>query len=259
MARRPHRDASVLRPLNRPEARRTLICLSFCGGGTGPYREWAALLDADTDLALVCYPGREGRYAEPYARTWDELAADATRAVRTAANGNPYILFGHSMGGWMAFEVATRLQRQGDALPSGLVASACNAPHRGLTERDRFPSTSDGDEELIAWMRTGGLLPGYVTTDADLRDMAVELMRADVAVRDTYHYTSGALTSAPTQVLHGTDDTVIDPAVAEEWATVCRGGLTVTTLPGGHFYTPDVWRRLPAHIDALTHDLSVRH
>ncbi|MBO3751468.1 thioesterase [Streptosporangiaceae bacterium NEAU-GS5] len=258
MVRRHRRDASVFRPLNRPEARRTLICLSFCGGGTGPYRSWAALLDPGTDLALICYPGREGRFAEPYSRTWGELAADTAAAVRAAAD-RPYVLFGHSMGGWMAFEVATRLEREGGPRPHALVVSACNAPHRGLTERDRFPSTADTDDDLIAWMRTGGLLPGYVTADPDMTEMAVDLMRADVAVRDTYHYTPGAVTTAPVQVLHGADDTVIDPAVADEWAVVCRGGLTVTTLPGGHFYTPDVWSRLPTQIGALALDLPARY
>ncbi|GAA4932574.1 surfactin synthase thioesterase subunit [Nonomuraea thailandensis] len=259
MSRRPRHDVSVLRPLTRPKARRTLVCLSFCGGGTGPYREWAAVLDAGTDLALVCYPGREGRYSEPYARTWDEMATDAATVVRTAAGDKPYVLFGHSMGGWMAFEVAARLEEEGGPRPAALAASACNAPHRGLTERDTFPSMSDSEDELIAWMRTGGLLPGYITTDADLLEMAVDLMRADIAVRDTYRYTPGAFTTAPTQVMHGVDDTVIDPAVAEEWAAVCRDDLTVTTLPGGHFYTPEVWRRLPTYIKALTPDLSVRH
>ncbi|EHK89316.1 Thioesterase [Saccharomonospora azurea SZMC 14600] len=108
---------------------------------------------------------------------------------------------------------------------------------------------------MIAWMKTGGLLPEYVYTDSDLLAMAVELMRSDVSVRDTYHFTGGSA-PVPVEMLYGADDAVIDPAAGEQWRAVCPSGLTVTTLPGGHFYTPDVWRRLPTRIAALTCALS---
>ncbi|MFB4280392.1 thioesterase II family protein [Nonomuraea sp. MTCD27] len=243
-------DTTVIRPAPRAAATRSLVCLGFCGGGTGAYRSWAAALDQRTQLALVCYPGREGRFAESFARTWEELAEDATAAVLSAAD-RPYVLFGHSMGGWMAFDVVTRIERQGGPLPAALVVSSCNAPNRGLTERDRFPALGDSDTELLAWMATIGLLPGHARSDSGLMEMAYELMRADIRVRDSYRYPPGATTGVPVQVLWGRDDRVIEPAVAAQWRQVCRGRFRCDSLPGGHFYTPDVWRALPAHIDAL--------
>ncbi|MFC4587073.1 thioesterase II family protein [Sphaerisporangium corydalis] len=249
MAAQRIQDTTVIRPSPRPAATRSLVCLGFCGGGTGAYRPWAAHLDDRTELTLICYPGREGRFAEAPARSWEELADDATAAVLSAA-GRPYVLFGHSMGGWMAFEVATRIERSGGPVPEALVVSSCNAPDRGLTERDRFPSFGDTDEALLSWMRTIGLLPDHVRSDPDLMDMAYELMRADIRVRDSYT-APGARTRIPVRVLYGRDDEVIEPGVAGQWAGVCDGPCRVDALPGGHFYTPDVWRALPAHIDVL--------
>ncbi|MEV8638671.1 alpha/beta fold hydrolase [Streptosporangium sp. NPDC051023] len=249
MAAQRVQDTTVIRPLPRPAATRSFVCLGFCGGGTGAYRPWASLLDERTELTLICYPGREGRFAENFARSWEELAEDATAAVLSAVD-RPYVLFGHSMGGWMAFDVATRIERRGGPVPESLVVSSCNAPNRGLTERDRFPSLDDTDEALLRWMRTIGLLPDYVRSDPDLMDMAFDLMRADIRVRDSYR-SPGAETRIPVQVLYGRDDEVIEPGVAEQWSQVCRGPCRVDPLPGGHFYTPDVWGALPAHIDAL--------
>lgn len=240
-------DASVVRPVSRPAATRTLVCLGFCGGGTGPYRNWLGMLDESTELALVCYPGREGRFAEECATTWEELAQDAAASVLRAADGRPYTLFGHSMGGWMAFDVAARLEARGAHAPDQLIVSACNAPDRGVTDRDRFPRIEDADGRLLEWMQEIGLLPPYVVEDADLSEMAVELMRADIVVRDSYRPTPGAAVSMPVQVLHGADDAVIEPAVAEQWARCARGPLRVDTLPGGHFYTQPLWEALPQH------------
>lgn len=246
-------NPAVVRVPARPsDAGPTLVCLSFCGGGTGPYRLWATAATRPARLALICYPGREGRYAEPFSATWDELACDAADSVRSAAAGTEYVLFGHSMGGWMAFDVATRLADDGAPLPNALVVSSCNTPQNGLTERNRFPSGSDSDGDLVTWMRTGGLLPDYVRDDPSLTGMAIELMRSDIAVRDTYHYREGAVTSVPVEVLYGRDDPVIEDDVGARWSAVCRGGITVTQLPGGHFYTPEVWAELPSHIAALS-------
>ncbi|MEN3586578.1 alpha/beta fold hydrolase [Streptomyces sp. ZYX-F-203] len=246
-------DPAVVRPLARPDADGTLICLGFCGGGTGPYRSWLSALGEHTELALICYPGREGRFAEEYAPTWDELAEDATDAVVRAveaAPGRPYRLFGHSMGGWMAFDVTVRLQNRGVRLPEQLIASSCNAPDRGVTDRDRFPRIEDAEGRLLEWMETIGMLPEYAKGDPDLRDMAIELMKADIVVRDSYRPTPGVSVRVPTQVLYGEDDAVIEPALAEQWARCVTGDLRVDRLPGGHFYTPESWAALPAHFDA---------
>ncbi len=245
-------DPAVIRPLNRSTADRTLVCLGFCGGGTGTYRQWAQHMPEDTDLALICYPGREGRFADDFPESWESMAADAASLVLRAAD-RPYVLFGHSMGGWMAFDVATRIERDHGPLPELLIVSSCNAPDRGVTERDRFPHIEDTDDELVQWMlSTGGALPDYAITDPDLHEIAIELMRADVRVRDSFVPTPGLRTRLPVQVLYGADDTVIAPDVALRWKSVAAGDLHIDRLPGGHFYTPEVWQALPKRFRSVT-------
>ncbi|WP_223830299.1 thioesterase II family protein [Nocardiopsis quinghaiensis] len=239
-------DPRVIRPLGRHDADRVLVCLGFCGGGTGAYRRWTDWVDDDTDLALVCYPGREGRFCEPFAGSWDELVDDTTETVLSVVD-RPYVLFGHSMGGWMAYSVTTRIEHRGPTAPDRLIVSSCNAPNRGLTERDRFPRDDDTDHRLLSWMRTTGSLPEYVLGDPDLREMSLELMRADIGVRDTYRPEHGLRTGVDVQVLHGARDEVIDPGVAEQWAAVTAGRCHVDELPGGHFYTEEIWQSLPRH------------
>ena len=244
-------DTVVVRLRRVPGATRTLICLGFCGGGTGPYLNWTELMPPGTELAAVCYPGREGRFTEDFARDWDELAEDAVAAVESAVD-RPYVLFGHSMGGWMAFDVASRIGERGGPAPAARVVSSANAPNRGLTPQDMFPAQQDSDRELMHWMRTFGLVPQHVLEEPELLEMAVQLMRADIAIRDSFYYREGATVTVPLQVLTGKDDQVIDPDTAEQWRKLAAGQFRHDELPGGHFYTPDVWAALPAQIAALT-------
>lgn len=237
---------AVVYPDPKPGATRRLICLGYCGGSTRSFGSWARCLDERSELAIVCYPGRDGRFAEPFAPDWAALAADATDAV-SAVIDRPYVLFGHSMGGWMAFDVATRLERAGLRCPDLVVISACNAPDRGVTERDRFISDDRSDDEVIGWMRGSATVPEDVLADPDLAQMAIDLVRADARVRDSYRYDDTGGTRLPVHVLYGAEDVVIDPAAPAAWGGVCHGPFALTVLPGGHFYTPDVWRALPDH------------
>ncbi|MPY39296.1 thioesterase [Streptomyces phyllanthi] len=234
-------------PLHRtPDAGRTLVGLSLFGGGTAAYRPWTAGMPAGTDLVVLCYPGREGRFTEPFARDWDELATGVTESLRTADLG-PYVLFGHSMSGWMAFDVAARLETDEARKPEALVLSSCNAPDRGLTDSERFPTHQDDDERLLEWMGTYGLLPPHVREDDDLTELALEVMRADIAVRDTFVH-AGARVSVPLQVFSGADDPLISADVGSRWGGLTSGPYRHDVLGGGHFYTPEIWRALPSRI-----------
>ncbi|OXM52852.1 thioesterase [Amycolatopsis alba DSM 44262] len=243
------RDTTVVPLLRTPDAERTLVGLSFFGGGTAAYRHWTANMPVGTDLVVLCYPGREGRFNEPFPRDWDELAADVTRAVRAADLG-PYVLFGHSMSGWLAFDVAARLEAGGTRKPEALVVSSCNAPDRGLTAAELFPARQDDDQRLLEWMSTHGVLPSYVLEDADLTEVALELMRADIGVRDTFEYT-GARVSVPLQVFSGGDDQLISADAGARWGGLTDGPHRHDVLGGGHFYTPEIWSALPARIASL--------
>ncbi|MEU3574412.1 alpha/beta fold hydrolase [Kitasatospora sp. NPDC036755] len=244
------KDTVVVRPRRVADPTTRLICLGFCGGGAGSYGPWADSLPAGVELAAICYPGREGRFTEPFADDWDTLVEDALSAVHSATDTR-YVLFGHSMGGWMAFDVASRIEELGGPLPDALVVSAANAPSRGLTPQDMFPARHESDDQLTDWMRTFGLLPAHVLDDPDLGEIAVELMRADIRVRDTFRYREGAAVSVPVQILTGDADPVIDPHATAQWRTLSKGVFRHDLLPGGHFYTPDVWRTLPTRIAAL--------
>ncbi|MFD8826508.1 thioesterase II family protein [Streptomyces sp. NPDC059605] len=235
--------AAVFRPRPRPRADRVLVCLSYCGGGTAPFRQWAEAVPEDVDLALICYPGREARFGVPFARDWVALRDDAVEAVRGLAD-RPYTLFGHSMGSWVAFEVVAQLERLGVAPPTELVVSGGTAPHKREL-RDDVPRSSDSDDALVAWMREFGQMSPVVANEPELRRMAVELLRADLGVSESYRYARGTRARVPLRLLYGTRDAEPFPVVEQDWKSLADGGFEAHQLPGGHFYETDVWAGLP--------------
>jgi surfactin synthase thioesterase subunit len=249
----PMQDTTVVRPKRKPDAERILFCLGFCGGGTGAYLPWSAVVPDDTELAALCYPGREGRFTEEFAGDWEELVQDALSAVLSAAD-RPYVLFGHSLGGWMAFDLAVRIEESGGRAPEAVVVSSANSPRRQLDGHDMWPNSpkeADADDRLMSWMKSFGLIPQHALDDHDLREMAVELMRADLRVRDSFTYRPGSVVDVPLQLFTGLADEVIEPNTADHWRELAGGAFRHDVLPGSHFYTPEVWASLPRRISAL--------
>ncbi|MGC4746982.1 thioesterase II family protein [Micromonospora sp. DT201] len=237
----------LVRPRPRPDATRTLLCFGACGGGTSVFRPWADAVDGHTELALYCYPGRENRFGDPFATDWRQIVDEATEAA-TSLGDRELVLLGHSMGAWVAFEVARRLESGGGPAPVAVVASASDAPTRWSHIWDRPPTPDDSDAELLGWMERVGQVPRIVLEEPDLADLAVEVFRADMAMADTYRYKPGSRITTPVQVWYGADDDEVDREAALRWREVTAGGCDVTELPGGHFYTGEVWSGLPGRI-----------
>ena len=250
--------ARVAVPVARPGAERTLICLSYSGGGTRKFREWASAAPDGVEVAIVCYPGRESRFNDPFARDWDELLEDVLAGARPLIDRRPYVLAGHSLGGWVAFDLAVRLARTGLRQPEGLVVSACESPLDWAARRHRSPDPDAPDDVLLAWLGRIGQISPLVLAEPDLREIALELLRADLRVGRSYRYRAEDRTTVPLQVLHAGDDHVVSAEAVRRWTLVADGTARIVELPGEHFYTDEVWATLPTRMTALAAPVTSR-
>jgi len=91
-----------LRPVPEPTYR--LICFPFMGGSSDVFRPWAEFLD----------PGVELWTPEPYdLGEWDPMLDKLAKNIELIFKGDistPLVIYGHSLGGLVAYEVALRLQ-----------------------------------------------------------------------------------------------------------------------------------------------------
>ncbi|MGW8378385.1 alpha/beta fold hydrolase [Streptomyces sp. ODS28] len=235
----------------RPAAHARLICFPHAGGSATAFRDVAQSAPEALEVTAVQYPGRQDRFGEPVPASLDELADRITEVVAGGLD-RPTALFGHSMGATVAFEVARRLRATHPGAPVRLFASARRAPHAPVSAAVTFAT----DEDALAYVRSLGGQGSTMLDDPDLRAMAVHILRADFRMLADYRCAADAPLTCPVTVVCGADDAACTPREAREWARHTVGGLSVETLPGGHFYLETAAEELTALLTRyLTADL----
>ncbi|MFD0122398.1 thioesterase II family protein [Streptomyces virginiae] len=227
----------------KPAARYTLVCFPHAGGSASYYFDLSAALDADIEMLVVQYPGRENRLFEEPAASVAALADGVYQALRTRLPRRP-AFFGHSMGGLIGFEVARRLEAAGGTAPHLLVASASPAPSvrtdrltagahasQGTTEPEPEP-----DEAVLARiMGLGGTRDG-VGRHPELMQLVLPAIRGDLRALAEYRVDAGAVVGCPVTVFVADGDHDVPLAEAGAWGAHTTADADVHVFEGDHFY-----------------------
>lgn len=217
----------------KPQATIRLFCLPYAGSGAAVYRPWQAALPPQLELCLVQLPGRETRLREqPFTRI-EPLLEELAPAVESRLD-KPYILFGHSMGALVAFELARALRRRGAPAPLALVVSGRRSPELP----DPNPPLHNLPEAAFirAIIQRYNGIPKVLLDDPELLRVFLPTLRADLEVIETYRYAPDAAFEYPIVVYGGQSDPQASLAELHAWQTHTSQALTVKQFPGEHFY-----------------------
>ena len=95
-----------------PNPRLRLFCFPYSGGTAAIYRSWPEYFGSDVEIAAIELPGRAWRRHEPPLTSLLEASQRCVEGLQ-ALTDVPFMLYGHSMGGLLAFEVARTLREYG--------------------------------------------------------------------------------------------------------------------------------------------------
>ncbi|MDO0928745.1 alpha/beta fold hydrolase [Streptomyces sp. TG1A-8] len=219
-----------------PSARLRLVCLPHAGGSAGFFGDWSAGLAPDVELWAIQYPGRENRIGEPFIAEMDVLAQSVADELHPHA-GTPTVIFGHSMGAALGFEVARRLTTPGEQhAMRHLVVSGCAAPHRLRPFPGQEGAHLLDDERLVAMLGSLGAGGTHLLDDPDLREVLLPPVRNDYRLVQSYTGRRDPALPIGITAFAGRQDAAVSIDELDAWAEVTDGRCTVRSFPGGHFY-----------------------
>lgn len=226
-------------------ARLLLVCLPHAGSGAFQFRRWQQLAGPGIAVAAVQLPGRENRWGEEPVTGAEEVVRELA-PVLAARLDLPYLVFGHSMGALLGYELARALGTGYGSWPVALVASACRAPD-AQGEPTGAAAMSDG--ELVAELAEDGAVPAYVAANEKLVPVVARPLRADLTLCDRYRPpATETVLPCPVHAWRGRDDLAVTDEHAGQWRAWSAEPADVRRFDGGHLYHLD---RPDEVVDAL--------
>lgn len=212
-----------------------VVFLPHAGGSASYFHPLSAALADRCEAVCVQYPGRQDRRREPLIDSIPEIANQLV-PVLEGLGSRPLILFGHSMGASVAFELARALAGEPDSgeqvRVAGLIVSARGAPsivrNFGIHRLD--------DDGLVAEVRALAGTSAEVLVDDELIRMVLPAIRNDYRAAERYVWGGGPPIAVAIVGMTGQRDPRVRPEDLDGWAEHTDGGFDLTVLPGGHFY-----------------------
>jgi medium-chain acyl-[acyl-carrier-protein] hydrolase len=225
-------NAWLARTGSDARARLRLFCFPYAGGGAMAFRGWTPAMPPGVEVCPVRLPGREGRIREP-ALTRVNAVAEAAASALLPHLDAPFALFGHSMGAFIAFELARLLRRRNGPRPVRLFVSGCRAPH---IPRKRATTYDRPEPEFLDELRRLNGTPPEVLRDPELMRVMLPLLRADFEASETYTYAADSPLDCPVTAFGGQDDPEAGRGDVRAWCEHTSAAFTLKLFPGDHFF-----------------------
>jgi medium-chain acyl-[acyl-carrier-protein] hydrolase len=221
-------------PVTRPQATVRLVCHPPAGADAAFYADWAEELPPHIEIWAVRMPGRGGRIDEPQCADAQELAATVADALLSESACRT-ALFGASLGGFVAFEVAHRLETCGEPAVA-LFVYGSPAPQ---VVRPGQPSEDMDDHEFREELRSAPFLPPEVLEHDELLELLLPTLRADHAMAANYRSAHTRPLATPVQAFVGRQDPVVTVDAGRAWRLHAAGEFAFTVIEGRHLWVDD--------------------
>jgi acyl transferase domain-containing protein/surfactin synthase thioesterase subunit/acyl carrier protein len=211
------------------EAAARLFFFHDAGGDSSLFASMTQALSKVFDIVTVELPGRGHRMQEVMYTNVHTLMDDLIPAM-TPLLDKPYFVFGHSMGGLLAFELTRELEAKKLMLPVKLFVSSTP----GLTTYSkREVDHTLSDEELYEMFP---YLNPAMHDDKEWHKLLMKMLRSDLQLLANYQYIKKSPLTIPVVALYGNSDDRVSKEQAAKWSEETSQEFRLIERPGAHRY-----------------------
>jgi len=207
-----------------------IFIFHFAGGSRYSFNFLRPYIGPEFDVIMIELPGRGARMNEKLLYTRAAAADDVYRQVLKHRNGQPYVLFGHSMGAVMAYLITREFEMCND-FPIALIVSGNPGPNiQLLPKRYMLPR-----EEFVEELNKLGGFTKELLLSVDLMNLFLPIIRADfeIAEKDEFSALEGEIMS-PVYAIMGSGESFADRI--DNWKLYTKGSYEARVFRGDHFF-----------------------
>ncbi|NIE78421.1 methyltransferase domain-containing protein [Pantoea sp. Ap-967] len=242
-------------PQGAPErSRLSVFAFPFGGGGASLFAGWRQALSPAMDFCPLQLPGREGFRQHsplPDMAAWVQWALAQLRP-HLAGRQAPYVLYGHCLGGQLAYELALALQAEATP-PAALWLSASAPPDMAVSARlARLLQVAElrGTDLPALLALLGGTAPQVLASPALLAAVKHTLL-ADFQLACRYQRHDLPALHCPVHGIAGLRDKLVPASHMHGWQRCAKAGFSLAQIDGEHFFLRDQRPLLQAQLRQL--------
>ncbi|MEW2160002.1 alpha/beta fold hydrolase [Streptomyces sp. NPDC007189] len=226
--------------------RTTLLCVPFAGAGPSFFHPWQKLAGDRWRVLSVELPGRERRILEtPYRNVVEAAKSEVDGIVAQLGAGTRTVLFGHSLGAVLAYELVHLLGARGVHVER-LIVSGSPGP---WTQRERRAAGLP-DEEFLARVEEFAGFRHEALDHPEMRELILPTLQADCEMHENYVPSTDDLVTVPICSLRGDSDGLVSAEEARQWRDATTDEFSYAEFPGDHMYLVDLGREVLDVIEA---------
>jgi surfactin synthase thioesterase subunit len=219
-----------------------LFCIPYGGEGASIYWSFKNKLTTDLSIIPVQLPGREERLNDRMPTSMGALCplllADITPYLHA-----PIYIFGHCLGGLIAYELAILIHQEYDISVEHLFISACPSP-RGFSIENKLHQLSP--QAFIAashqlMLRESDAQIDPQVDEAELNKLVFKTLYNDFLLYEEYHRENLVKLNAPITTFRGRADGYVSEPCVHRWEALTSAGFQYHEMPGKHFYLKDAY------------------
>lgn len=213
-----------------------IICFTHSGSYASQYSLWEKYLPKDIECVIYERPGSGIRISEEAFTNWQDLVNDAVVSIKGYLD-LPYIIFGHSLGGSIAFEVAKVLESTPHVRPRLVAIGDREAPNHKPDKIRHHLSDEEFGEMLV---KDYGMDKSLVL-NKDIMEFFLPMLKNDFKLADTYfdvfgHRSDRIMANIAVFRPEKTNDTLESHL---DWSKYTQDKLELIDVSGGHFFVFD--------------------
>ncbi len=152
--------------------------------------------------------------------------------IKISSGNNKYAIFGHSMGGYIAYELFYKLNSSYVSPPEHLFLSGINPP---MLRKSTDISHLDDDRFLERVIELGGI-PSELLAHRDVLNFFLPTLKSDFRIVEEYkHKSKNKKIDCNMTIIQGTEDTLTQD-YNNVWKELCEKNVKFYKIKGNHFF-----------------------
>lgn len=210
-----------------------LFCIPYAGGSASIYSQWTKFFDSSTVVTPLELKGRGTRIKEGFYENFEAAVEDLYQIIQNDIEENKYCLFGHSMGGILAYELYYKIFENQKRLPEHIFFSGTTTPSNFNKKKKVYALP---DEEFLKAIINYGGMPKEILENKTILDFFLPILKNDFRLIYNYQFHKKAnLLQCDVSSIIGTEDTVKKENV-KDFVNYTEEKCNFYEVQGNHFF-----------------------